>query len=116
VTEFTRLPGPLSRGTPVEEPVAGTVDAALVGTWGGSEAGAYGEITFSGGGKFSKFVPGDGVKSAEGTFMASGGNLAVLLPAGALQGTYAIDGDSLTIAWIGAEAVVYARQTGPLAR
>jgi hypothetical protein len=113
---FVRKSGALTRGTTAEELVAATVDAALVGTWGGEENGVYGEITFSGSGAFSKFVPADEAANAAGTFMASQGSVAVLLPAGAMQGVYAIAGDSLTLTWSGAAPVTFNRQTGPLSR
>ena len=113
---YTKKPGPLARQEMPEQTAAATVDAALIGTWGGLEGGVYGETTLYGDGTYAKFIPEDESLSVNGTYMANGGILAVLLPGGALQGTYAMEAGELTLTWQNAEPLQLFRQTGPLIR
>ena len=113
---YSRKAGPLVRQQMPEQAVSAMADAAIVGVWGGLDGSVYGEITLFGDGTYVKFVPEDESLSRKGTYMANGGNLAVLLPDGALQGTYALDGDGLTITWQNAEPLTFLKQTGSLAR
>ncbi len=105
----------MTRWDPAPQPAV-AIDPALVGTWGYMEGGIYGEITLLGDGTYAKFVPEDESLAVKGTYMANGSNLAVLLPEGALQGTYALAGDGLTITWQKAEPLTFLKQSGPLVR
>ncbi len=114
--QYLKKTGPLSRlDQPVQEASA-TVDVAIAGTWGGLDGSIYVEITLYGDGTYVKFVPVDEALSVKGTYMAGNGNIAVLLKNGALQGTYALAGEELTIVFNNAETLKLLKESGPLTR
>ena len=116
ITEYVKKTGPLSRLEQSSQNAVSTVDAALAGTWGGMDGSVYEEITLYGDGNYVKFVPEDEALCQKGTYMANGGNLAVLLPNGALQGTYALAGEELNVTWQNTEPLKLITKTGPLVR
>lgn len=116
VKTFVKKSGPLSRAALPEQPAATTVDAALAGTWGGVEGDIYAETTLYRDGTYEKFVPQDESQNVKGTYMAKDGMLAVLLPSGALQGTYALSEEGLILTWAGGGPLTLNAMPGPLRR
>jgi hypothetical protein len=114
--QYLKKTGPLARLDQPAQESASTVDGVITGTWGGFDGSIYVEITLYGDGSYVKFVPEDEAQSVKGSYMSSGGSIAVLLPDGALQGTYALVGDELTITYRNAEPLKLLKQTGPLTR
>jgi hypothetical protein len=114
--QYLKKTGPLARlDQPVQES-SSAVDPAITGTWGGIDGSIYVEITLYGDGTYVKFVPEDEAQSVKGTYMSGSGNIAVLLPGGALQGTYALAGEELAVTYKNAEPLKLLKQSGPLTR
>lgn len=114
--DYFKKTAPLVRLPMPAQAAASTADSAIVGAWGGLDGSTYVDITLYGDGAYVKFVPEDETLSVKGTYMSGGGNIAVLLPNGAFQGTYALAGEELSIAWQNAEPLKLIKQSGPLAR
>ena len=113
---YSKKTAPLVRLSMPLQATISTVDGAIVGAWGGLNGSKYMEITLYADGTYVLFAPEDETLSAKGTYMTWGGNIAVLLPNGALQGIYALAEEELTITWQGAEPLKYIKQSGPLSR
>jgi hypothetical protein len=113
---YLKKPAPLVRLPMPDQVSASTADGSIVGAWGGLDGSIYAEVTLYGDGSYVKFVPEDETLSVKGTYMSGGGNIAVLLPNGALQGTYALEGEELSITWQSAEPLKLIKKSGPLAR
>jgi hypothetical protein len=113
---YVKKPAPLARLPMPAQSASPAADVAIVGAWGGLDGGTYVEITLYGDGVYVKFVPEDETLSVKGTYMSGSGNIAVLLPNGALQGTYSLAGEELTISFKGARPLKLLKQSGPLVR
>ncbi len=116
VIEAVKLPGPLSREPLPQSEQASTVDPAMAGVWGGMEGGVYAEVAFLADGRYERFAPSDEPYTDNGNFMSGNGNLAILTLQGSSQGTYAVEGDILTLTFTGREPVQLIRKEGLLRR
>ena len=87
VREFHRMAEPLVRVPLPETEAAASTDAALTGTWKGTENGIYSEWTFMGNGSYEKITPAD-EKTVAGIYVANGGMLVIILDSEVLKGLY----------------------------
>ncbi len=114
--EWVKKTGPLARERLPESVPSAASDPALAGVWGGTQEGVYTEHAFFADGRYERFCPADGTLNAAGNHMAAGGHLAILTMQGGSQGTYAVEGDTLTLTFAGGEPVQLLRKDGILRR
>jgi hypothetical protein len=87
VREFHRMAEPLIRVPLPETAAAASADAAIAGTWKGTENGVYSEWTFMSDGSYERITPADD-KTVAGIYVASGGMLVIILESEVLKGHY----------------------------
>jgi hypothetical protein len=115
-SSYTRKQAPLIRLPQAADTATAATDTLILGSWGGTEGGAYTEWTFFGNGQFTRFVPSDEEQSYSGTYMAVSGSLAAMTQAVSLHGQYTVSGDTLTVAFEGRDPVELLRKPGQLVR
>jgi hypothetical protein len=111
-----RQPGPLVREPLPEAQASAGMDAAITGVWGGMAEGRYQEFAFLPDGRFLGFSPLADPDQDSGNCLASGGSLAILSLRATAQGTYALEGDRLTLSLSGREPFTLQKKDGLLRR